>query len=141
MKALTLAPDWAMLVFQGEKTVEFRTWKTNYRGDILICSSAKKMRGCISGHALMVATLKDCVKFQKCHLDAAAMDSMPDQNGYAWIFDNFRMLYPFPVKGKLGLFDVETPELKFVPEHLSEAEADEFIDNILTPLIFRPVKP
>lgn len=139
MKALTLEPDWAMLMFQGEKTVEYRTWKTNYRGDILICSSAKKMRGCISGHALLVAELKDCVPFTKDHLDAAAMDSMPDK-GFAWIFDNFRMLYPFPVKGQLGLYEVATPDLKFVPADFTAEQADDFIDNVLTPLIFQPVQ-
>lgn len=139
MKALTLSPDWAMLVFQGEKTVEFRTWKTDYRGDIVICSSAKKMSGCISGHALMVANLSDIVPFSRKHLDAAAMDAMPDQKGFAWVFDNFRMLYPVPVKGRLGLFDVDIP-LKFVPDRLSEKEADEFIDSVIAPLIFQPVR-
>ena len=141
MKAITLAPDWAMLMFQGEKTVEYRTWKTNYRGDLLICSSAKKIRGCISGHALMVAELKDCVPFTQDHLDAAAMDDMPDGKGYAWILDNFRMLYPFPVKGQLGLFNVEPQELKIVPDQFpSKEEEDDFIENVLTPLIYRPVK-
>ena len=86
MKALTLLPDWAMLMFQGEKTVEFRTWKTDYRGDVIICSSARKVKGCISGHALLVANLVEVVPFTKSHLDAAAMDYMPSQTGYAWIF-------------------------------------------------------
>lgn len=139
MKALTLKPDWAMLMFQGDKTVEFRTWKTNYRGDIVICSSAKKMRGCISGNALMVANLKEIVPFRKSHLEAAAMDTMPDQKGFAWIFDNFRMLYPQPVKGKLGLFDVDIP-IKYVPDELTEDEADEFIETFLIPLIFQPAQ-
>lgn len=139
MKALTLSPDWAMLVFQGEKTVDFRTWKTDYRGDVVLCSSAKKMRGCISGHALMIANLSDIVPFTRQHLDAAAMDSMPKQKGFAWIFDNFRMLYPVPVKGRLGLFDIDIP-IKCVPEHLAEKEADEFIDTIISPLIFQPAQ-
>lgn len=140
MKALTLDPDWAMLMFQGEKTVEYRTWKTAYRGDLLICSSAKRMRGCISGHALLVATISDCVPFKKTYLDLAAMDSMPEK-GYAWIFTNIRMIYPIPVKGMPGLFDVAVDSLKFVPEHFAPEEADEFIDNIIAPLIFQPAQP
>lgn len=140
MKALTLAPDWAMLVFQGEKTIEYRTWKTDYRGDLLICSSAKKMRGCISGHALMVGHLADCVPFTKAHLDAAALDAMPDGKGFAWIFDRFRMIRPVPVKGRLGLFDVDVP-LDYVPDEMTSEEADDYIANVLTPLIFQPEKP
>lgn len=42
MKALSLNADFAMLVLLGKKTIECRTWRTNYRGDILICANAKK---------------------------------------------------------------------------------------------------
>ncbi len=139
MKALTLAPDWGMLMLQGEKTIEYRTWKTNYRGDILICTSAKHIRGCISGHALLIAKLIDCVPFESKHLDAAAMDEMPD-SGYAWILDDFRMIQPFPVKGRLGLFDVTNPDIKIIPEDISDDEADSFVDSFILPLIFQPVQ-
>ena len=36
MKALTLKQPWATLVAEGIKQYEFRSWKTNYRGKILI---------------------------------------------------------------------------------------------------------
>ena len=36
MKILTLKQPWATLVAEGYKKYEFRTWKTNYRGEILI---------------------------------------------------------------------------------------------------------
>ena len=36
MKVITLKEPWASLVVQGFKKYEFRTWKTNYRGKILI---------------------------------------------------------------------------------------------------------
>ena len=137
MKALTLLPDWAMLMFQGEKTVEFRTWKTDYRGDVIICSSARKVKGCISGHALLVANLVEVVPFTKSHLDAAAMDYMPSQKGYAWIFEDVRMIDPVPVKGRLGLFELDIP-INFVPPHFSEEEADDYIAKHLTPIIWMP---
>ncbi len=140
MKALTLEPDWGMLMLQGEKTVEYRTWKTNYRGDILICTSAKHIRGCISGHALLIANLVDCVLFDEMHLDAAAMDEMPD-GGYAWIFDHFRVIQPFPVKGRLGLFNIENPDIIIAPSDISDAEAESFVDKFIRPLIFQPVRP
>lgn len=36
MKTLTLKQPWASLIANGYKKYEFRTWKTNYRGPILI---------------------------------------------------------------------------------------------------------
>ena len=36
MKALTIKEPWATLIISGYKKYEFRSWKTNYRGKILI---------------------------------------------------------------------------------------------------------
>ena len=36
MKALTIKQPWATLIIEGYKKYEFRSWKTNYRGKILI---------------------------------------------------------------------------------------------------------
>ena len=36
MKALTIKEPWATLIIEGYKAYEFRSWKTNYRGKILI---------------------------------------------------------------------------------------------------------
>ena len=36
MKALTIKEPWATLIIEGYKEYEFRSWKTNYRGKILI---------------------------------------------------------------------------------------------------------
>ena len=36
MQVLTLKQPWATLVAEGIKKYEFRSWKTNYRGKILI---------------------------------------------------------------------------------------------------------
>lgn len=138
MKALTVAPDWGMMYFLGDKTIEFRTWNTNYRGTIVICTSAKKIRGCISGHALMIADIVDCVPFRKEHLEAAAMDSMPNESGFAWILDNFHMIHPVPVKGRLGLFDLDI-EIEQIPDDLPEDEAEKYINDVFIPIIFRPV--
>ena len=53
MKSLSLNPYWAHCVLCGEKTIECRTWKTDYRGDLLICSSnIPKIEGTIAGHGL-----------------------------------------------------------------------------------------
>ena len=36
MKVLTIKQPWATLVAEGLKKYEFRSWKLNYRGEILI---------------------------------------------------------------------------------------------------------
>ena len=36
MKVLTIKQPWASLIVDGYKKYEFRSWKTNYRGKILI---------------------------------------------------------------------------------------------------------
>ena len=36
MKTLTINQPFATLIVEGLKEYEFRTWKTNYRGEILI---------------------------------------------------------------------------------------------------------
>lgn len=39
MKAISIRQPWAWLIVQGYKDVENRTWRTNYRGPILIHAS------------------------------------------------------------------------------------------------------
>ena len=36
MKVLTIREPWASLIVNGYKKYEFRSWKTNYRGKLLI---------------------------------------------------------------------------------------------------------
>lgn len=40
MKVLSLIQPWAQLVVMGVKTIETRSWQTNYRGIVLIHASA-----------------------------------------------------------------------------------------------------
>ena len=120
MKALTLRPEWAHLVLCGEKTIECRSWETDYRGDILICSSNIKRKGCISGHGLIVAELIDIHELTENDLKDAVLDELPDRKMYAWVLDNFRDIKPFPVKGQLKLYDVDDSLIEYI-----HAETDE----------------
>ena len=107
MKALSIWPEYATAIAQGWKTVEWRSWKTDYRGDIVICSSSRKTKGFVSGHALCVVELVDIVPFGRDHLEAAQMDYV--EEGYAWILKNNRMIKPVPVNGKLRLWEFAGP--------------------------------
>lgn len=42
MKALTIIQPWATLLAAGKKRIETRSWKTNYRGEILIHARGMK---------------------------------------------------------------------------------------------------
>ena len=41
MKALTVRQPHAQLILLGEKTLELRSWRTHYRGPLLICAGAR----------------------------------------------------------------------------------------------------
>lgn len=123
MKALSLGPDWAMDVLLGEKRIEWRTWKTDYRGLLLICANSKPWPGSIAGHALCVVNLVDIVPFKEEHLYAAYMDTMPEKQGYAWIFDGLGWIKPFKVKGQLHLFDVPDEKIEYIPEEIDNVTA------------------
>lgn len=43
MKAITIKQPWAQLIAQGIKDIENRTWKTKFRGKVLIHTSAKSV--------------------------------------------------------------------------------------------------
>lgn len=110
MKALTILPEFAMNIALGAKTVEVRTWKTNYRGPLLITSSNKKFKGTIPGHALCVVNLVDCVPMTKELATKALVNWRPDlKDCYGWILDDNRLIVPQPVKGKLSIWQCDCP--------------------------------
>lgn len=131
MKALSLRPEWALPVLLGLKTVEHRTWKTNYRGDLLICASSKKCPATIAGHALCTVELLDIEPFKPVHMYDAYTDEMPS-DGYAWRIRLKDWIEPFPVKGKLNLFEVDEP-LKVIPDKFSNREA---LKTFYEPLVY-----
>lgn len=134
MKALSIHPQYAMLIFAGAKTVEIRTWSTDYRGDLLICSTAKKIKDTIPGHALCVVTLKNVVPFEKKHLEPAQVASVDDYNGlYAWELENVRYIKPIPLKGKLSLWNYDG-EIEYLKEPATDEEDEKMYHEIYEPL-------
>ena len=148
MKALSIDPEYAWKIHDGEKTVECRTWKTDYRGPLLICASKIPVPGYISGHAICAAELVDIVPFTEEHLDAANMDEMPDVPCYAWILDNVQVVKPFHVRGKMGLFDVEDALVEYQENDRTEDMDDEAFELYASkfyiayefPLLYMPGK-
>lgn len=116
MKAISLRPEWAMPVALGIKTVECRTWGTKHRGDVLVCSSSRKVDGLVSGHALCVVELVSVEPFKDRHRKGAMVGAFDDvaDGTLAWCLRNVRMVRPFPVKGRLHLFDVSDDLIEVV---------------------------
>lgn len=124
MKVLTIKEPWATLIIEGYKTYEFRSWKTNYRGKILIHAGLgieknmierfkKYNLTYIKGAIIGEATLEDCILVDE-DLDKKLKEKNNLVYGnnhignYAWkLTDIKRYEQPIPVKGKLGLWNYE----------------------------------
>jgi len=129
MKALTIKQPWLYLIASGQKTIETRTWRTAYRGELLLASSKTfdaGYRSCIPnglalvwknearifGQALCIVTLVDCRPMTEADEMAACCRIYP--GAYSWVLENVRCIEPFPVRGLPGLFEI--------PNSLVEAE-------------------
>lgn len=127
MKVITIKQPFASLIATGLKEYEFRTWKTKYRGEILIHASKavdkKAMEkfkdynldyptGCI----IAKATLTDCIKItdternilkNKNSLVYSNIVNNTEWNGYGFKLENVEKINPIEVNGKLGLWNYD----------------------------------
>lgn len=125
VKALSLKEPWCDLIVQRRKTIETRTWKTNYRGPLVLCASktidkealahfARLGFFCLDerfpwqGFARTIVNLIDCRPMTRDDEEDAWIAYSPKR--YAWILDNPQNDFSvFKVRGQLGLFDIEVP--------------------------------
>ena len=123
MKVLTIKEPWASLIIEGYKKYEFRSWKTNYRGTILIhagMSIDKKQVTKLSNYNLKYsngeiigeATLTDCILVsdelnnELVNIDPIVYGMNNHVGIYAWKLDNVKKYdKPIKIKGKLGLWN------------------------------------
>lgn len=133
VKALSILPEYADDILVGTKTVEWRSWKTDYRGDLLICASSRKLKGYISGYALCMVKLVDVVPFTRKHVNKALMDGVPNPAGYAWILEDVRYIEPFKYKGQLHIYDVDASLVKVLAP-IDTKEGDDVYEKFYKPL-------
>lgn len=114
MKALSIGAFYAAAIATNFKTIETRSWPTDYRGEILICSTANKQGlshlkdSLIFGHALAIATIKDCQKFKKTDKPKAMIDDDIDmQDMYSWHLSNIKPIKPIPIKGQQRIYNTD----------------------------------
>lgn len=123
MKALTIKEPWASLIIEEYKKYEFRSWKTNYRGKILIHSGMSVEKDMLSrfkdydisinpGFIIGEATIVDCILVdEKFNNELRSIDSVVygrsnHVENYAWKLENIvKYDKPIPCKGKLGLWN------------------------------------
>ena len=110
MKALSIRQPWASLIACAEKTIELRAWTTRYRGPLLICASANEQSDGPKGVAVAIVDLVDVRPATPA--DATAARCQPCEDAFAWLLAHARPVDPFPVKGRLGLFDVDLPSVE-----------------------------
>jgi len=105
-KALSVKQPWASLIATGEKTIETRTWPTSYRGELLICSSAKpRIAGKPAGVTMCLCRLVACRPMTWRDEQAACCERYA--GAYAWVLADIRPVEHVPVKGRLGIFEIE----------------------------------
>lgn len=104
MKAISIKEPWAGMIAEGKKTIETRTWNTNYRGKIIIVAS-KVPRTKNSGKAIAIAEIYDCKPMTKEHEKDACCPVY--DRAKSWFLRNVKKIEPFEVKGKLGIYELD----------------------------------
>lgn len=134
MKVLSIIEPWASLIKEQIKFVETRSWKTNYRGELYIHASKRKLtkkeglrvKKQLSllenidfkyGHIIAKCKLIDCKYMDQEFLDNMKQNKTEYLCGeyrigrYAWILSNIEVLdNPIEVKGMLGIWNYTNDE-------------------------------
>ena len=127
MKVITIKQPWASLIAKGYKEYEFRTWKTKYRGDILIHAgkgldkealkrfekyNLEYPQGCI----IAKAKITDCIPVDEKFLSIMisknkdvykGMKNYLDKNGYGFKLEDVEEIIPIKINGKLSLWEYD----------------------------------
>lgn len=111
MKAISLKEPWVTLIVTGQKTIETRVWCTKHRGPLLIVGS-QRPEGRFAGKAACIVDVADCRKMTREDEKAACIELYP--RARAWIIRNLRLVKPFPVKGQLGIYEVDDKLIEIV---------------------------
>lgn len=127
LKVITIKEPFATLIKEGLKEYEFRTWKTNYRGEILIHAgkgidkkamkkyehlNLKYQSGCI----IAKAKITDCVFIdddmrkklkQKNPLVYSSIIKHKEWVGYGFKLEDVESIDPIKINGRLSLWDYD----------------------------------
>lgn len=130
MKVLTIKHPYASLIAEGIKEYEFRTWKTKYRGKILIHAGKGIDKKAMekykdydlnypSGCIIAIAEITDCIKIddearkllkKKNNFVYFNTINNTEWNGYGFKIENVKKIDSIIVNGKLSLWDYDYEE-------------------------------
>lgn len=135
MKVLSLTEPYATLIKCGIKTIETRSWKTNYRGILYIHASSTKIpkeyknnvelmslvdiNELNYGNIVCYCELVDCIEMTDEFIERVKKNKNEYITGiylkgrYAWILKNIKILNnPIKVKGHLGIWNYDKKKEK-----------------------------
>lgn len=120
--ALSIRQPWVELILQGRKTIEVRTWFTQYRGELYLHAGKRadqmilhmfdlKQEHLSFGALVGKCEIYDCIEFttdtwdcwRSSHLNVGPLE----RRQYAWLLRNSVRIEPKPLKGRLGLMKVD----------------------------------
>jgi predicted transcriptional regulator len=124
MKALTIKQPYASMIVNGYKKYEFRTWKTNYRGKLLIHASSNIDKNDMAYFSYLninnyptkqiigECELIDCILIDEdfnnklYNIDNKIYGRHSRVGLYAWVLSNIKIYDKYiEVPGKLGIWN------------------------------------
>lgn len=124
MKVISIKQPWASLIILGYKTYEFRTWKTKYRGKLLIHASKTIDKKALQrfehlnleyplGQIIGEVDLCECLELNPSlarkiyNEDSNVYKNVLNHVGYAWKLENVKKYDDYiTINGKLGLWEL-----------------------------------
>lgn len=130
MKVISVKEPFATLIMNGDKLIETRSWKTNYRGELFIHASGKSLAkefltndfvidfikdmDMNYGNIICKVNLIDCIYMDTKFIEHIKRNKKEYNYGeykigrYAWVFNNVEPIYPIPTKGKLNIWNYDS---------------------------------
>jgi len=122
VKTLAVRQPWATYIAEGTKTIEVRTWRTHYRGALLIVASGKPLQHADEdGDVWTLPTqcqvcIVDLVDVRPMTPVDEAHAHVPSAPGlFAWCLENPRHVHPTPHRGRLNLYETPDASIALLP--------------------------
>lgn len=134
MKVLSIKEPFATLIKEKQKSIETRSWKTNYRGKLYIHASLKKVskkdmqrkevmkliedKEFSYGQIICKCNLVDCIYMSNEYIEKVKKENPQEYicgeykvGRYAWIVEDVEPLDKnIPAKGMLGIWNFDLNE-------------------------------
>src|SRR5262245_2077992 len=108
MRALSVRQPWAELIARGKKKIEYRTWKVDFRGDLLIVASASRKDDECEAKGLD----PESVAYGAAVCVAELANVTGSEGDYRWHLRNPRRVAPVPLKGYAAIYNVDDAKIR-----------------------------